>query len=1010
MHFRRISDVKPGVSTLFLRQRRYLGEALRGKGVWLWAQAGSGKSAAVASFLSESEARGIWCSLGDGDSELQPLYRHLRSALNTPHPDTDQEGEFLIDHLRNVCGALFRGVLTPVVLIFDDCHCVNEDAPLWRFLHHCFEEAPIGVSFIFISRQRPHGIFSNNLAKRQLALLRQEVFRLEEADAVDFLAQQHPVLPLMARKEIAQRCGGWMMALNLLGEWATASRTTDGVPPVLQDYLETQFFSSHAQADRELLLELALLPAIDPAQATALTGQKGVGERLERLAQECLLVARSGEAPNVKYVMQPVLREFLLAKAPRMLERKRLVQLCARMLPVIPDMESSAPIIRVLAELHAWSEISGHVAASINRVLVPGSGQVLEKWLDHVPPAVLSEDPWLSYAEGHCHVLRSSFSEAYACFLMAWEGFRQGGDTEGQLLAWAGAVNALHQGERDLFLMDEWISRIDDMLKDGMLPNSRAGVMVAQHGLVPLFLRAPGHPCVAKWAAMLEHVIHRRESYSDVMLAALPLMRYKSWNGASQKARALIEAIPPPEAAHPVPFDRIAWHAIQAMGGLHGGSYSHVLEHVHAALGMLPQNAMPAMRWRILICGGYAAIEHGDHEQANWFLQAARGMRRLVTPFDEAQYHFIAGWALLLQEQHAASRAHFEEAIDLMRACNIRWGLAHTHASLAHALIPLGHYHEAAIHIASAEQMDGNSCSRMLQHFITLTRAWYELETGGRESGMAHLKNAFALARSEDFRSSPWITRSFLIRMCMYAIEHRIEVAFIQRLVRETGLVPESPPIEISEWPWPVRIFTLGRFGLLKDDQPLPTSSKGHGKPIELLKLMVAMGGRDVPKQALLEILWPELDGDFAEKSFDTTLYRLRKLVGHERFVQVHGGTLSLDQNLVWVDIWALGRVLGAVHPDREGLDPSRLVAMADKLMALYSGDFLGADGSYPHYERKRRQLRRMFMEEVVDIASLMTAAGREKEARELYRQALQRLGDAPEIQSRLDALGKHPA
>ena len=78
---------------------------------------------------------------------------------------------------------------------------------------------------------------------------------------------------------------------------------------------------------------------------------------------------------------------------------------------------------------------------------------------------------------------------------------------------------------------------------------------------------------------------------------------------------------------------------------------------------------------------------------------------------------------------------------------------------------------------------------------------------------------------------------------------------------------------------WPVRIFTLGRFNLLYHEQPLDYGRKVPHRPLVFLKTLIALGGRDISSSSIATALWPEADGDNAQRSFDTTLYRLRKML-----------------------------------------------------------------------------------------------------------------------------------
>lgn len=53
----------------------------------------------------------------------------------------------------------------------------------------------------------------------------------------------------------------------------------------------------------------------------------------------------------------------------------------------------------------------------------------------------------------------------------------------------------------------------------------------------------------------------------------------------------------------------------------------------------------------------------------------------------------------------------------------------------------------------------------------------------------------------------------------------------------------------------PVRIFTLGRFLIEVQGQPIRFKTKARRKPLELLKALIALGGDSVPIEALGESL-----------------------------------------------------------------------------------------------------------------------------------------------------------
>ena len=127
------------------------------------------------------------------------------------------------------------------------------------------------------------------------------------------------------------------------------------------------------------------------------------------------------------------------------------------------------------------------------------------------------------------------------------------------------------------------------------------------------------------------------------------------------------------------------------------------------------------------------------------------------------------------------------------------------------------------------------------------------------------------------------------------------------------NLFPENPIYEIGEWPWPVKIHTLGKFELVLDGIPVHFSGKVRKKPLQMLKALISLGGKEVNEEQLTDLLWPEADGDQAHSAFSTTLSRLRGFIGYDKAIEIHGGKASLNPRYCWVDVWAFEEIIGHV-------------------------------------------------------------------------------------------------
>ncbi len=222
------------------------------------------------------------------------------------------------------------------------------------------------------------------------------------------------------------------------------------------------------------------------------------------------------------------------------------------------------------------------------------------------------------------------------------------------------------------------------------------------------------------------------------------------------------------------------------------------------------------------------------------------------------------------------------------------------------------------------------------------------------------------------FRYSPTICAPLFAA----ALEHGIEAEYVRMLIRNRGIA--APSLAVSAWPWPLAIRTLGAFELARDGVPVTSSGKAQKKPLEMLKALIAHGGRNVDAATLTALLWPDAEGDDAKSSFDSTLYRLRKLLDVDGALQLAEGKLSLNPAVAWTDVWGFEAALEPEPPDIRAA------------LALYRGHFLGLDATLPWMLPTRDRLQARLQRAVLAAGEAAEAAGDWGAARGLYQRMLE--------------------
>lgn len=206
--------------------------------------------------------------------------------------------------------------------------------------------------------------------------------------------------------------------------------------------------------------------------------------------------------------------------------------------------------------------------------------------------------------------------------------------------------------------------------------------------------------------------------------------------------------------------------------------------------------------------------------------------------------------------------------------------------------------------------------------------------------------------------------------------------------------IRQFPRLQSKNHTWPVRIYTLGRFSLLINEEPVEFGRKFPRKPLEFLKTLIALGGREVSMTNMSSALWPDADGDTAKRSFDTTLHRLRKILVDDRVLVLRDGKVTLDPQYCWVDLWAFERTLGNVQrvrsQDLSGRDAIVLDSLSSSLLCLYQDHFLSREDATSWSVSIRERLRSKFIHTLIDVGHYWESHGFWDKALMCYQKGLE--------------------
>ena len=168
-----------------------------------------------------------------------------------------------------------------------------------------------------------------------------------------------------------------------------------------------------------------------------------------------------------------------------------------------------------------------------------------------------------------------------------------------------------------------------------------------------------------------------------------------------------------------------------------------------------------------------------------------------------------------------------------------------------------------------------------------------------------------------------------------------------------------------------VRLYLLGRFELRIDGQLAIGRSWPRAKAIELLKLLALDTQRSMPRDQILEALWPGVEPNAAANNLYKTLHHLRtatRRTSHDAIVAIDHGSVALRRD-VWIDVYAF--VEGCIAA-RDAESAEAMAAAVD----LYRGPLLPDDLYMRWAEPHRENVRSLFIDSSMRLAIWLDRAG----------------------------------
>ena len=1004
----------PKTSGGFPRNRlfRVLDECRASPVIWVSAPAGSGKTTLVASYLSERNLNSIWYRVDEGDGDIATFFYYMGLAAKKATPHTRRPlplltpeyllgiKTFTLRYFEN----LYSRLKPPSAIVFDNYHHVKPRSEFHEVICNGLDILPDGINVIIISREEPPPQFARLRVSRKINLLQGEdiLFNLAESKELIRLKGLQDISDSTVHR-IHEKARGWAAGLVLMTEESKGENIIDKTlsgetPQEIFDYFATEIFDKTDRDKQEFLLKTSFLPWVTGGIATRLTGDDRAGEILAGLHRNHFFTERDTGADPV-YRYHPLFREFLLSRGRSILTREGMGEIKRTAAALFLEAGHPEEAAAFFLDAGDWQGFIPFVIDYAPTLMAQGRTKTLGEWLAAIPLEMVENSPWLLYWTGQCSfIVTPAVGRSY--MEKAFQLFSEWGDDTGALLTWAGIANTFIYDFDDFKPLDRWIDWLDERVsRDERFPTPEIEAVVASSMVGVLVWRRPGHPAMRQW---IERALSSSQESRDSAVRLLALRRallYYIWFGDKGGSLTVLGEIGRIVESHSGPsYGLIAAKMIKAhYYAWLGDDCDRALQLVEEGFALAEETGVHVVDSFLAVQGAWGAVNKGDDGEMVKYaskLEATLQPGRRYAVF----YHNILSKRFLLVGKFAEALAHATKMLTLSEESGHPFPGAWARTLIALAAYEIGDTSRAGKELATCEEFYLQVGSPYFQFTTSLIKAYFLFDQGEERAGLEALDRAFTMGRQNGYTYSALMFRPKVWSiLCAKAMGAGIEVEYVGDLIRRRRLSPPFPSAEYERWPWPVKIYTLGRFEVFINEKPLEFSGKAPRRILSLLKSLVACGVCGTSEEKLIDFLWPDSDGDAAHDSFSVAIHRLRQILGNEKVLLMRDGCPRLDPGICWVDAHAFEELLDRT----EGADPDESERLTEKALMLYKGQFL-EETDEQWLISCRERLRSRFLRAVGRWGEHLEETGRTDLAQELYRRGLEADPLAEELYRRL--------
>jgi ATP/maltotriose-dependent transcriptional regulator MalT/DNA-binding SARP family transcriptional activator len=995
-------------------RERLLGElyeARTAKLTAIVAGAGYGKSSLVAEFLYKLGRPYVWYHLEDTDSDLSEFLSYLVAGLRNIYEGFGCKTSAHMASVTNV-SEQSRAVLSTFIteldeligeelfIVLDDFHTVNESPMIAEALDFLLGHMLPNLHFFILSRSRLNLPLSRLRACRELLELREAdlCFNREEtgrlfSDVFNMRLDEEDVHAL------AESTEGWITGLVLFylmlkakaGESvSTAIRESGASLTEALDYLSKSIFESQPEAVRNFITRTSLLSRMNPGLCNELLGIEDAGMLLSYMVMERLFTIPLDEHGEW-FRYHNMLKAFLQDKLHEDLSQAEIAELHLRAAGLWEKSGEREQALFHYMEAQSYEEAASVFEEIMHELMLANRVSFLYRELFRLPEDVLKMHPMLMLNGAQIAARFGDYDRVVDAALSAAEGFKESGEREEQalsLLRLAGAFFSVGRPDETR----EMLLRAREMIS----PDSEyMSELCAVEGTV---LVTTGHDHEADRCIEESLALAAGQQGTELGSRALGFGGMALF--LQGRLRRAVEVLGNADkfiertgltATHPFTF------ALLSRAYAYLDRLEEAKETAERGVALGEEHGLPPMvffnrasraaAWACLgereraledavICASMCRqyIDIAQVAFAEWFIGEVYGLlgehtealkhfkrgERMVARYGDSHYiaslHMIAASAMELGLEKAAGK--IQGILEAVRESQT--GMARSHAySMLFSLHLAAGRSDDAVRVLD-DYIDDFGDDIILRSYLTdvdlLLEFFSSLFSQGKYLGFA--ERVFSIAGA---KSIPCLRR---LERSDDAGARSVATTFLESMARDA--------VE------PLVIKLLGPLEAKIGGQALTAAAWKSKKACTAFKYLAVNRQKGfMPRDILMEMLWPESPVEAAQKSLNAALTTVRKTLepgagrGESSYLIVKGDSLCLELGSGgWIDLETFREKLSQAAKARERGDFDLFFSCLQEAADIYRGDFCAEDLYEEWCQSEREALKKEYIDLLKELAT----------------------------------------